>query len=87
MAKDRETLDKRWHGVIADIIRAGQAQGEFPPGEADEATLRLRALMDGMSILLVLRDSEMTPQRMLQASLEIASREIGFKLPEVAAAK
>ncbi|TMK31354.1 MAG: TetR family transcriptional regulator, partial [Actinobacteria bacterium] len=30
MAKDREILDQRWRQSIADIIRAGQAAGEFP---------------------------------------------------------
>ena len=40
MAKDREILDQRWRQSIADIIRAGQAAGEFPPRDADEIALR-----------------------------------------------
>jgi len=34
MAKDREILDQRWRQSIADIIRAGQAAGEFPARDA-----------------------------------------------------
>jgi AcrR family transcriptional regulator len=87
MAKDREALDRRWHGVITDIIRAGQQQGAFPPSDADEAALRLRALMDGMSILLVLRDTEMTPERMRDACIDFAAHLIGFEVPERTSAK
>ena len=77
--------DRRWHGVITDIIRNGQEQKEFPEGDPDEAALRLRALMDGMSILLVLRDTDMTPERMRDACIDYAAHLIGFEVPERAA--
>jgi AcrR family transcriptional regulator len=87
MAKDREALDRRWHGVLTDIIRSGQQQGEFPSGDADEIALRLRALMDGMSILLVLRETDMTPERMRDACIDFAAHLIGFEVPERTVAK
>ena len=46
MAKDREILDQRWRQSIADIIRAGQAAGEFPARDADEIALRLGSQLD-----------------------------------------
>ena len=86
MAKDREALDRRWHSVITEIIQNGQHQKEFPEGDPDEAALRLRALMDGMSILLVLRDTDMTPERMRDACIDYAAHLIGFEVPERTAA-
>ncbi len=80
MAKDREVLDKRWRASIADIIRTGQQSGEFPPGDADELALRLGALIDGLAIQVILNDSEITPEHMRNACLEVAAREIGFEL-------
>ena len=82
MAKDREALERRWRTIIVDIVRKGQDQGEFPPGDPEEAALRLSALIDGLSIMILLRDPEVTPDRMRQACLEVAAHEIGFDLPE-----
>jgi len=80
MAKDREALDRRWRQSIADIVRAGQQSGEFPAGDADELALRLGALIDGLAIQVILNDSEVSAERMRQACLEVAAREIGFEL-------
>jgi AcrR family transcriptional regulator len=78
MAKDREVLDQRWRQSIADIIRAGQSSGEFPPGDADEAALRLGSLIDGLAIQVIMNDSQVPPERMHRACMEVAAREIGF---------
>src|SRR3970040_908065 len=80
MARDRETLDKRGRDSIADIIRTGQKNGEFPEGDADELALRIGALIDGLAIQVVMNDSEVTPHRMRQTVLEMAAKEIGFEV-------
>ncbi len=80
MAKDREALDQRWRQSIADIIRAGQATGEFGPGDADELALRLGSLIDGLAIQVIMNDSQVTPERMHRACMEIAARELTFEL-------
>ncbi len=80
MAKDREILDQRWRQSIADIIRAGQASGEFPAGDADELALRLGSLIDGLAIQVIMNDSQVSPERMHRACMEVAAREIGFEL-------
>ena len=82
VAKDREALDRRWRTAIADIIRKGHEQGEFPPGDADELALRIGALTDGLSILMVLRDPDVNTERMRRALLEVAAHEVGFELPQ-----
>ncbi len=80
MAKDREVLDQRWRQSIADIIRAGQASGEFPAGDADELALLLGSLIDGLAIQVIMNDSQVSPERMHRACMDVAAREIGFEL-------
>jgi hypothetical protein len=80
MAKDREALDQRWRQSIADIIRAGQAAGEFAAGDADELALRLGSLIDGLAIQVIMNDAQVTPTRMHRACIEVAARELGFEL-------
>ena len=80
LAREREVLDRRWRETIAGVIRAGQTGGEFPPGDAEELALRLSAVMDGLSVQVVLNDALVTPERMRRTCLEMAAREIGFAL-------
>ena len=54
LAATREGLDRRWRDAIADIIREGQATGEFGPADADDVALLLGAVMDGFAIQLAL---------------------------------
>jgi AcrR family transcriptional regulator len=79
IAKDRELLDERWRASIADIIRAGQASGEFARRDADELALRIGSLIDGLAIQVIMNDSQVTPERMRRACLEVCAREIGFE--------
>jgi AcrR family transcriptional regulator len=56
----RERLDRRWRDAIADVVRDGQARGEFGPADADEFALVLAALMDGFAIQIALGDPAVT---------------------------
>ncbi|HEX9121772.1 MAG TPA: TetR/AcrR family transcriptional regulator [Actinomycetota bacterium] len=85
MAKDRELLDQRWRQSIADIVRAGQASGEFAAGDADELALRLGSLIDGLAIQVAMNDSQVTPERMHRACMEVAANLIGFELEPASA--
>jgi len=87
MAKDREVLDERWRSQIADIVRGGKESGEFTTDtEVDELALRLACLVDGLAIQVALRDSKVTPERMLRTCLEVAANELGFELEPAASA-
>lgn len=79
MAKDREILDQRWRQSIADIVRAGQAAGEFGPGDADEIALLLASLMDGLAIQVIMNDSQVSPERMHRLCMAVAAKELGFE--------
>ena len=45
----------RRRAAIADVVREGQAAGEFGPVDADDVALTLGAMMDGLAIQLALR--------------------------------
>lgn len=81
MARDREALDQRWRNQIADIVRAGQASGEFTSTTpAEELALRLACLIDGLAIQVVMNDLQVTPERMHRTCMEVAANELGFRL-------
>jgi hypothetical protein len=81
MAKDREVLDQRWRAQIADIIRGGQASGEFATSEdADALALRIASLIDGLAIQVIMNDSEVTTERMHRTCMEVAAQLLGFEL-------
>jgi AcrR family transcriptional regulator len=78
VARKREALDRRWRTTIADVVREGQGIGEFAAVDAQEFTLSLAALMDGLAIQVVLGDPAYTPERVRRLSLEAAARDLGF---------
>jgi AcrR family transcriptional regulator len=78
VAQKREALDRRWRGTIAQIVRDGQAAGEFEPVDADDFALRLASLIDGLAIQAILNDRDARPERVRRAALDMAGRELGF---------
>ena len=82
VARDRHLLDRRWREAIADIVRRGQASGEFGPADPDDFALQLAAMIDGLSIQVVLKDPDVPPARMIDVCLSMASAELGFEVPK-----
>jgi AcrR family transcriptional regulator len=78
VARDREVLDRRWRQTIAGIVRQGQEAGEFAPVDADEFSLFLAALIDGLAIQVVLGDPEVPAERMFDLCMAACARELGF---------
>jgi AcrR family transcriptional regulator len=72
LAKTRERLDRRWRKAIADIVRDGQATGEFGDADADDIALFLSALMDGFAIQLALGDPAVTADTVKRHCLALA---------------
>ena len=83
----RKRLDGRWRGEIANVIREGQAAGEFGEADAGETALVLAALLDGLSVQVTLRDPAVGSRRMLAMSVEVAERLLDVDLEAVAGAK
>ncbi len=81
IANSRRVLDRRWRTTIADIVREGQANGEFRAIDADDFALRFSALLDGLAIQVVLEDPDVPMERMREMCLRTAATELGFALP------
>jgi AcrR family transcriptional regulator len=74
-------LDRRQRALIAELVREGQASGEFA-GEAapDDVAVDLSALMDGLGIQVTLGQPDVTRRRMVARCLAFASLELGCEL-------
>lgn len=81
MAKEREMLDRRWVQSIAEVIRYGRQNGEFPSDghDADDLAMQLGAMVDGLAIQVLLNDTVMTPARMYDICVDVAERLIGYE--------
>lgn len=74
-------LDRRHRELIADIVRDGQAGGEFSAGAEPEAfAIALSGLMDGLGVQVTLGQPDVTPERMIEICLGLASSELGCEL-------
>jgi AcrR family transcriptional regulator len=78
VARDRQAMDQRWRTTIGEIVRQGQAAGEFAPVDAAAFALRLAALIDGLAVLVVLKDPEVTRERMFDLCMETCASELDF---------
>ncbi len=74
-------LDRRQRGLIADIVREGQASGEFDAAaDPDDFALALSGLMDGLGVQVTLGQPDVTAERMIDRCLALASSELGCTL-------
>jgi AcrR family transcriptional regulator len=74
-------LDRRQRELIADIVRQGQASGEFNRDvDPDDFALGLSGLMDGLGVQVTLGQPDVTPRRMVERCLALASSELGCEL-------
>jgi AcrR family transcriptional regulator len=78
VARVREEFDIRWRRVIADVVRAGQAAGEFAITDAGEFSIAFTALLDGLSVQLVLGDPALDPAMAVRISMGFAAGWLGF---------
>jgi AcrR family transcriptional regulator len=74
-------LDRRQRELIAGIVREGQGTGEFD-AEADpeDFAVVLSGLLDGLGVQVTLGQPDVTPDRMVDRCLAVASRELGCEL-------
>jgi AcrR family transcriptional regulator len=76
-------LDRRQRKLIADIVRDGQQEGQFYPDvDADEFAIALSGLMDGLGVQVTLGQPDVTPERMVDRCLALASSELGYEFRE-----
>jgi AcrR family transcriptional regulator len=74
-------LNRRERRLIAEIVRGGQADGEFSRDvDPDDFALALSALMDGLGVQVTLGQPDVSPKRMVERCLAFASTELGCEL-------
>ena len=56
MAAVRQKSDERWREAIRSIVLAGQEAGEFALVDADDFTITLAGLLDGLAVQIALED-------------------------------
>ncbi|GAA2362592.1 TetR family transcriptional regulator C-terminal domain-containing protein [Saccharopolyspora halophila] len=66
----------RWHDTIARTIRQGQQQGVFTDTDAEDLTMSLTALIDGLGIQVLTDRRGRSVQRMRKALHDYIDREI-----------
>src|ERR1700748_60386 len=78
VASVRQKSDERWRESIRSIVLAGQEAGEFAPVDADDFTITLSALLDGLAVHIALEDPAVPPQRTYDLAMRFASGQLGF---------
>ena len=78
VAAVREKSDERWRDAIRSIVLAGQEAGEFAPVDADDFTITLSALLDGLAVQIALEDRAVPPQRTYDLAMRFAAGQLGI---------
>ena len=74
-------LDRRQRALIAEIVRDGQRDGEFSAdADPEDFALSLSGLLDGLGVQVTLGQPDVSPERMVQRCLALASSELGCEL-------
>jgi AcrR family transcriptional regulator len=78
VAAVRQKSDERWRDAIRSIVLAGQEAGEFAPVDADDFTITLASLLDGLAIQIALDDPQVPPQRAYDVAMRFAAGQLAF---------
>jgi len=78
VAAVRQKSDERWREAIRSIVLAGQEAGEFALVDADDFTITLASLLDGLAIQIALDDPQVPPQRAYDVAMRFAAGQLGF---------
>jgi hypothetical protein len=78
MAAVRQKSDERWRETIRSIVLAGQEAGEFASVDADDFTITLAGLLDGLAVQIALEDPEVPPQRAYELAMRFAAGQLEF---------
>jgi AcrR family transcriptional regulator len=74
----RQKFDERWRAVIAELVREGQAAGEFREIDAETFATTLSALLDGLTIQIALDDPVVDSVGAFELSMQFVAGQLGF---------
>jgi AcrR family transcriptional regulator len=78
VAAIRQKSDERWRAAIRSIVLAGQEAGEFAQVNADDFTITLAGLLDGLAVQIGVDDPEVPPARAYELAMRFAAGQLGF---------
>ena len=78
VAAVRQKSDERWRETIRSVVQAGQEAGEFASVDADDFTITLSALLDGLAVQIALEDPAVPPQRTYDLAMRFVAGQLGF---------
>jgi AcrR family transcriptional regulator len=81
LSEARTRMDRAFRDAIAEIVRTGEAAGEFAAIDADLFALHLSALIDGLAIQVVLDAGEVDPGVMRDLCCAMAASALDCELP------
>ncbi len=79
VASVRQKSDERWREMIASLVLAGQAAGEFAAVDAADFAVCLSALLDGLAIQIALADPVVDPAGAFELSMHFVANQLGFE--------
>jgi AcrR family transcriptional regulator len=74
----REEFDENWRETIRQIVRDGQAAGEFAAVDVDDFAVTLSALLDGFAVQIALADPVVGVERCFELAMRFAADQLGF---------
>ncbi len=78
VAAIRRKSDERWRAAIRSIVLAGQEAGEFVQVDADDFTITLAAVLDGLAVQIGVDDADVPPQRAYELAMGFAAGQLRF---------
>jgi len=79
VAAVRQKSDERWREVIADLVRDGQARGEFRAEvDADAFAICLSSLLDGLTIQIALDDPLVDSVHAYELAMQLVADQLDF---------
>jgi AcrR family transcriptional regulator len=79
VAAVRRKFDERWREALRSLVLTGQEAGEFAPVDADDFTITLSSLLDGLAVQIALEDPDVPPRRAFDLALGYAGGQLGFE--------
>ncbi len=74
----REEFDEHWRETLREIVREGQATGEFGGVDVEDFAVGFSALLDGFAIQIALNDPVVDGERAFDLGMRVAAQMLGF---------
>jgi AcrR family transcriptional regulator len=78
VAAVRQKSDELWRDALRSIVLAGQEAGEFALVNADDFTITLAGLLDGLAVQIALEDPQVPPRRAYDLAMQFAEGQLRF---------